>query len=245
MSKKNIRTVKKAKQPEKTGQNNFKALTAICGIMVSGASIDKSLGYIASITSDILKVKACSVMVYDSKNQELSLKAALGTGLDFKDKISVKSGDSISGRAIKERKTITSVDISKAGTPILPGTAEFSDISSMISSPIMYNNEPIGVINAYGDEKRIFTDDDKITMQAIANQSAVALQIDIYREEVIAAKEALKDRKIIDKAKGILMKHRNMTEDMAYKTMRSKSMDTCKPMKDVAEAIILAHEIRL
>jgi len=63
-------------------------------------------------------------------------------------------------------------------------------------------------------------------------------------QEIINAKEALKDRKIIDKAKGILMNQRNMTEDQAYRAMRSKSMDTCKPMKEIAEAVIMTMELK-
>jgi transcriptional regulator with GAF, ATPase, and Fis domain len=245
MPKKINQAKKQAKQPEKLKQNAFHALTAICGILVSGTSLEESLARIAAITSETMNAKSCSVMIYDRENQELSVKASTGANQDKKNIISLKSGNSLYGFAMQEKQTMTSGDMAKAGRPILPGTAEFSDISSMISAPMMYGNEPIGVINACGNENHVFTQDEKITMQAIADQSAAAIQLAKFSEEALEAKEALKERKIIDKAKGILMKQRNMSEEQAYRAMRSKSMDSSKPMKEVAEAIILTNEIRL
>jgi response regulator NasT len=54
----------------------------------------------------------------------------------------------------------------------------------------------------------------------------------------------LEVRKSIERAKGILMQTSGMTEGQAYKAIQRKSMDSCKPMKEVAEAIILALEIK-
>ncbi|MDD4013939.1 MAG: ANTAR domain-containing protein, partial [Candidatus Omnitrophica bacterium] len=51
-------------------------------------------------------------------------------------------------------------------------------------------------------------------------------------------------RKKVEKAKGILMKQQNLTEDEAYKLMRKSSMNKRVTMKDIAEAIILSYEIR-
>jgi len=244
MTRKDIRIKKTVTQPEKSGQNAFNALTDICGIMVSGSSMDESLVRIASIASDAMNTKACSVMLYDRENQELSVKASRGKVPDLHNKISVKTGTSLSGAAIQEKRIITTNDSGKTGHPILPGTAEFSDIKSMISAPLMYKNEPIGVINAFDSEKRIFTDDEKNTMRAIAGQSAAAIQLARFSEEAINAKEALQTRKIIEKAKGILMRRRRLTEEAAYCVMRTKSMDISKSMKEIAEAIILTDEIK-
>jgi len=55
-------------------------------------------------------------------------------------------------------------------------------------------------------------------------------------------KETLESRKIIEKAKGILMQKQNLTEDLAYKKLRKTSMEKRMSMKKVAEAIILMEE---
>lgn len=52
------------------------------------------------------------------------------------------------------------------------------------------------------------------------------------------AKADLAARKLIDKAKGVLMRSRNITEDEAYKMMRKHAMDKAKPMASIAQDIL-------
>ena len=61
-------------------------------------------------------------------------------------------------------------------------------------------------------------------------------------KEVGDLKEALETRKLVDRAKGILMDTQGLTEAEAFRRIQKMSMDTRKPMKEVAEAIILAHQ---
>ncbi|MGQ9586251.1 MAG: ANTAR domain-containing response regulator [Anaerolineae bacterium] len=57
-------------------------------------------------------------------------------------------------------------------------------------------------------------------------------------------KEALETRKLVDRAKGILMDTQGLAEAEAFRKIQKMSMNTRKPMKEVAEAIILAHQAR-
>jgi response regulator NasT len=60
------------------------------------------------------------------------------------------------------------------------------------------------------------------------------------RQENSTLKETLESRKHIERAKGLLMEQRNLSEDQAYTLMKKASMNLRKPMADVAQAIILA-----
>jgi response regulator NasT len=62
------------------------------------------------------------------------------------------------------------------------------------------------------------------------------------RQEVTDLKNALETRKLVERAKGILMDSQGMEEGEAFRKIQKMSMNTRKPMKEVAEAIILAHE---
>ncbi len=53
---------------------------------------------------------------------------------------------------------------------------------------------------------------------------------------------ALETRKLVDRAKGILMDSQGITEAEAFRKIQKMSMNTRKPMKEVAEAIILAQQ---
>jgi AmiR/NasT family two-component response regulator len=52
----------------------------------------------------------------------------------------------------------------------------------------------------------------------------------------------LETRKFVDRAKGILMDTQGLSEAEAFRRIQKMSMNTRKPMKDVAEAIILAYQ---
>ena len=60
------------------------------------------------------------------------------------------------------------------------------------------------------------------------------------RSELAATKRALEERKLIDRAKGLLMKARGVSEDEAYSLLRKTAMDQGKKVADVAEALVTA-----
>lgn len=61
--------------------------------------------------------------------------------------------------------------------------------------------------------------------------------------ELDRAKSDLEERKALDRAKGILMKAKGLTEDEAYKLMRSTAMRESKKISDIARSIITAAEL--
>ncbi len=63
------------------------------------------------------------------------------------------------------------------------------------------------------------------------------------REELDRAKQALEDRKMIDKAKGILMKSRNLSEEEAYALMRKAAMNESRRLADVAQSVVTAAKL--
>ncbi len=67
-------------------------------------------------------------------------------------------------------------------------------------------------------------------------------QFKALKKEVGDLKEALETRKLVDRAKGILMDTQGLTEAEAFRRIQKMSMDTRKPMKEVAEAIIIAYQ---
>ena len=56
--------------------------------------------------------------------------------------------------------------------------------------------------------------------------------------ELAAARRALNDRKVIDRAKGLLMNRLGMTEDVAFRTLQKTAMDQNRRLVDVAEAML-------
>ena len=63
------------------------------------------------------------------------------------------------------------------------------------------------------------------------------------REELAETKRALEERKLIDRAKGMLMKAKGLDEDAAYALLRKAAMDQGKKIAEVASALVTAAEL--
>jgi response regulator NasT len=64
-------------------------------------------------------------------------------------------------------------------------------------------------------------------------------------KEAARLEERLETRVAVDRAKGILIDHRGLTEAEAFRSIQRMSMNSRKSMREVAEAIILAHQMSL
>lgn len=65
------------------------------------------------------------------------------------------------------------------------------------------------------------------------------------RDRVAELEDALETRKVVERAKGILMDLHGLSEADAFRRMRKTSMDNRKTMREVAEAILLSHDLQL
>ena len=78
---------------------------------------------------------------------------------------------------------------------------------------------------------------------------AIEIAISRYREfqaleaEIGSLQEKLETRKLVERAKGILMDKRGMKEQEAFRWIQLQSMHTRKPMREIAEAIILTQDL--
>ena len=63
------------------------------------------------------------------------------------------------------------------------------------------------------------------------------------QDELDRARSALEDRKVIDRAKGILMKMKKLTEEEAYALLRKTAMNENKKIAEVAQSVVTAAEL--
>jgi two-component system, response regulator / RNA-binding antiterminator len=63
------------------------------------------------------------------------------------------------------------------------------------------------------------------------------------QNELDQAKGALEERKVIDRAKGILMRARNLSEEDAYTLLRRTAMNENKKIADIAQSVVTAAEL--
>jgi len=221
---------------------NIEGISIISSTIVSGKYLDDILSQIVKITADMFNSKICSIMLLDEKKDELVIKATQSLSEEYKNKPPVKVSSSISGLAVKEKKSIFVLDVKKDPRYMYPQIAEKEGLCSMLAVPMIVKDKVIGVLNIYTSEPYEFKEEEIKIIQTIANQAALAIENTRLFEELIATKEVLETKKLVDRAKALLMKHRGMSEEEAHRFLQKKSMDLRKPIKEIASAIILAFE---
>ena len=65
----------------------------------------------------------------------------------------------------------------------------------------------------------------------------------LLSKEIDSLQSRLEARRLVEQAKGLIMKNEGVTEDEAYRRIQQQSMNARKSMKEIAEAILLAHGV--
>src|SRR5207253_5233917 len=97
--------------------------------------------------------------------------------------------------------------------------------------------------NSCTREPRSFTDEEVGFVRAVAGQAAIAIENARLMSETLEMKRTLEARKLVERAKGILQHKHSLTEEEAYLRLRNESRRLRRPMRDLAEAIILADDL--
>mgnify|MGYP000150214226 CR=1 FL=1 len=219
-------------------------LSKISSAITSDLYLEDVLKLIVTLTANVMQAKICALWLLDDKKKELKIRATQALSKEYLKERVIKVGEGIVGLVAKEKKPIAISDVQKDKRYKEKTLAKKEGLVSMLSVPMMVKKKVIGVINLYTTKPHRFTKSETELLQTVANQAAVAIENTELMVKTKVIQEELEARKKIEKAKGILMKEQNLSEEDAYNLLRKSSMDKRVPMKDIAEAIILAYEIK-
>lgn len=221
----------------------LETLSQVSETVASSRIIEDVLQLIVTMTAQMMGSKICSIMLLDGENGELRIAATQSLSEQYRRKPNLKIGQSISGRAVQERRPIIVADVTKEQDYMYRDLAAKEGLVSLLSMPMLVRDKAVGVINSYTSVPHTFTPEDVRLMQAIANQAAIAIEHATLMEKSFEMQEALAVRKLLDRAKGYLMRSKKLSEEDAFKLIQRQSMDLRKSMREIAEAILLAGEI--
>lgn len=214
-------------------------LGRVSSTIASDMYLEDILRIIVAMTAEVMGAKISSLMLLNDKGDQLKLVATQSLSKEYLNKPPVKVGQSISGKAVSEKKAITVLDVKKDPDYMFPVIAKKEGLCSMLAVPLIVKNKVIGVLNCYTSQRHRFTPGEIKLVSAVGNQAAIAILNKKLQEEKSSLEDKLKERKVIEKAKGLLMAEQKFSEEEAFSRIRKMSMDNRKSMRDVAEAIIL------
>ncbi len=222
----------------------FDSFSKVTASLTSQKYLDEILDLIAVVTAEMLNSKICSIMLLDAKGKEFIIKAAHSLSEEYMRKPNVRVNDSLSGEVIKTRRPKAVYDVRKETNFFFRDLAVKERLTSLLSVPMVVKERAIGIINVYTKDPHVFTDEEISILQIVANQAAVAVENTRLMEEALKAKEALETRKLVERAKGVLMRMNHLSEEAAHRLIHKKSMDSCRSMKEIAESILLMDELQ-
>jgi GAF domain-containing protein len=218
-------------------------LAAVGQTITTEGYLDRILQVISEMVAETFASPVCSIMIVDEDKRELSIRAARCPSPEYLHKLPIKIEDSLIGRVVRERTLVTVPDVAAEKAYKYPDLARRSGLTSLLSVPLLAGQNVIGTLNIYTSERRSFTPEEVGFAKAVAGQAALALENARLISETLEMKRTLEARKVIERAKGILQNRHGITEERAYLDLRGESRRLRRPMRDLAEAIVLAEEL--
>src|ERR1035441_5441656 len=223
----------------------------VSSIVSSNLSMDEMLGEVVGLTVQASDCDACLVYLIDHSSNEIVLRASQVPHANDLGNLRLKIGEGITGW-VAEHKSVVALPSNAASD------ARFKRFKTLIedtyqaflSVPIVSGGELIGVINVHHRDSHDHSTEEISTLIFIGEQLGVTISKSLLEEEnarlmeeTQEMKRELETRKLMERAKGILQQRHGITEEDAYLRLRNQSRRLRRPIRELAEAIILTEEL--
>ena len=229
-----------------TYDSYLKALMDISRAITSDLYLEDILKLIVMVTAKVTGVDICSLWLVEGDGQQRRIRLKATQALDpeyVKDRV-LKVREGVVGFVVAENRPLIVEDIFSEPRFKEKEMARKLGLASMVSVPMnVQNNKVIGVLNCFTSSPYRFTETEVNLITTVANQAAVAIMNTELMVKTRVIQEELETRKLVERAKEVLTRRRNMTGEQAYRWIQKRSMDSRKSILHVAEAILLSDEI--
>jgi signal transduction protein with GAF and PtsI domain len=224
--------------------SQVRLLHRISSIVSSERSLDEILGELVGLAAQVTGCDACLVYLIEPDTGEMVLRASqlphaaeLGT-------LRMKVGEGVTGW-VAEHNAVVALSERAASDPRFkrfPALVE-DTYEAFLSVPLVSGGQVIGVINVHHKEPHPHTPEEIALLTFIGEQLGGAIAKSRLAEQNARLLEQLETRKLVERAKGILQMRHHLTEEEAYMRLRNESRRLRRPMRELAEAVILAEDL--
>ena len=147
---------------------------------------------LAQETRDLLKCHSCALFLTSPDKNILDLHTMVNTTGILNDSSQIDLNDSAIGGALRRKKQIEIHNILYTEENEFNSIILRDSLYSMLVTPIIFQNQVVGVLNAYSQEKHRFSDDEKRTAFALADLGAMTLENARLYEKTFTSEEILR-----------------------------------------------------
>jgi signal transduction protein with GAF and PtsI domain len=224
----------------------IRGLMDISRAITSELYLEDILKLIVMVTAKVTGVEICSLWLIDESvsPQKIRLKATQAIDPEYVKDRSLELDEGVVGHVVTYKSPLIIEDVLKEPGFKEKEMAKKMGLVSMVGVPLQVQDEKvIGVLNCFTSRPHKFPETEVNLITTVANQAALAI---INTELMVKTKviqEELETRKLVERAKEILMRRRNLDGDEAFRWIQKRSMDYRKTMRHVAEALLLSEEL--
>jgi len=224
----------------------IKALMDISRAITSDLYLEDILKLIVMVTAKVTGVEICSLWLIDETEtpKKIRFKATQAIDPDYVKDRSLNMDEGVVGFVATHKHPLIVQDVLKEPRFKEKEMAKKLGLVSMLGVPLQVKDEKvIGVLNCFTSQPYAFSETEVNLIKTVANQAAAAI---INTELMVKTKviqEELETRKLVERAKEVLMRRRKMEGNDAFRWIQKRSMDSRKSMRHVAEAILLSEEL--
>ena len=209
----------------------------------TGEGFHEVLARVVDFATDLVKCDSC--LVYVLEDDELVLRASKSPHPDVVDRLKLRVGQGITGWVAQHREPVA-IPENAAHDPRFQFFHELPEDSyeAFLSVPLMSRGRVVGVINLQHKQHHVYRRREIRMISAVGFLVGAEIELARLEEANSTLSEQLQTRKIVERAKGILQRDLGLNEEQAYLALQRQSRQKRRPMKEIAEAIVLSDDVR-
>ena len=213
------------------------------GTRLASGELHEVLDRVVEFVTGVVKCDSC--LIYLVEDNELVLRASKNPHPEVVDRLKLRMGQGITGWVAEHREPVA-ISRNASGDPRFQFLSELPEdhFEAFLSVPILCRDRVVGVINVQHRLAHIYRPRQIRLISTVGFLAGAVIELARLENENLQLAEELETRKLVERAKGILQRDLKLTEEESYLTLQRESRQRRKPMKDVAEAILLADGLR-
>jgi|SRR5271169_171147 len=201
------------------------------------------LNLIVEFVSDLVSCDSC--FIYVLEGNDLVLRASKNPHPEVIDRLSMRIGQGIAGWVAEHREPVVLERNASQDSRFRVFTELPEDsYEALLAIPVVSRGRVVSVINVQHQEPHAFAPREVKVISMIGHLVGAAIEMARLENEVIELSDKLAVRKIIERAKGIIQSEFGVSEEEAYSMIKKQARSRRKPMKEIAESILVINDMK-
>jgi uroporphyrinogen-III synthase len=228
---------------EMPDQSDIEVLHEIGSRIAAADPLHAVLSRVVHFVATIVRCDSC--FIYVLEQNDLVLRASKTPHPDIVDRLKLRVGQGITGWVAEHRQPVA-VARHAARDPRFQLSNDLPEdhYEAFLSVPVLSRGKLVGVINLQHRDPHEHGRRDIQLVSTIGFLVGAEIEMARLEAENSQLSERLEERKIVDRAKGILQRDLGITEEEAYVTIQRQSRQRRRTKREIAEAILIAEELR-